>query len=55
MASAIDDPEELKNKTKELQEISWRVTQQAYQQGSSESQDASNEQKKDGKFEEEKK
>jgi len=55
MASGIDDPEELKNKTKELQEISWRVTQQAYQQGSSESQDASNEQKKDGKFEEEKK
>jgi len=55
VASGIDDPEELKNKTKELQEVSWRVTQQAYQQSSSESQDASNEQKKDGKSEEEKK
>jgi molecular chaperone DnaK len=28
------DPEELKGKTKELQDASWKVTQQAYQQGS---------------------
>merc|ERR1711920_1045363 len=30
------DPEVLKNQTKELQEASWKVTQQAYQQGSEE-------------------
>merc|ERR1712217_764687 len=29
------DPEELKNKTKELQDVSWKVTQQAYQQSDS--------------------
>merc|ERR1712083_685722 len=31
------DPEEIKTKTKDLQESSWKVTQQAYQQGSEES------------------
>merc|ERR1712190_564115 len=31
------DPEEIKTKTKDLQEASWKVTQQAYQQGSEES------------------
>jgi molecular chaperone DnaK len=31
---ADTDPEELKGKTKELQDASWKVTQQAYQQGS---------------------
>jgi len=45
------DPDVLKEKTKELQEVSWKVTQQAYQQGSSES----TEEKKDSKFEEEEK
>merc|ERR1712048_893106 len=35
MASDSADPEDIKAKTKELQEASWKVTQQAYQQGSS--------------------
>merc|ERR1712190_501287 len=30
----IDDPEDVKQKTKDLQEASWMVTQQAYQQAS---------------------
>merc|ERR1712007_266753 len=33
MASDDIDPEELKRKTKDLQEKSWKVTQEAYQQG----------------------
>merc|ERR1711879_781981 len=33
MSSDTPDPEDIKAKTKELQEISWKVTQQAYQQG----------------------
>merc|ERR1712071_40182 len=33
MAATPQDPEEIKAKTKELQEASWKVTQQAYQQG----------------------
>merc|ERR1712039_392552 len=33
MATEGTDPDELKEKTKELQEASWKVTQQAYQQG----------------------
>merc|ERR1711920_868360 len=33
------DPEEIKTKTKDLQEASWKVTQQAYQQGDSENAD----------------
>merc|ERR1712176_340535 len=35
MASDSADPEEIKAKTKELQEASWKVTQQAYQQNDS--------------------
>merc|ERR1712046_373756 len=35
MASDSADPEEIKAKTKELQEASWKVTQAAYAQGSS--------------------
>merc|ERR1712216_306223 len=35
MASDSADPEEIKAKTKELQEASWKVTQQAYQQSDS--------------------
>merc|ERR1711948_95078 len=34
MAGDSADPEEIKAKTKELQEASWKVTQQAHQQGS---------------------
>merc|ERR1712099_82189 len=36
MAADGADPEEIKTKTKDLQEASWKVTQQAYQQGSEE-------------------
>merc|ERR1719373_1078384 len=55
LAGDIEDPEEIKQKTKDLQEVSWKVTQQAYQQSSSESGEASEGQGKDSKFEEEKK
>merc|ERR1712151_99866 len=53
------DPEEIKTKTKDLQEASWKVTQQAYQQGgetedSGDSKDAGGE-KKEEKFEEKEK
>jgi len=61
MTSDSADPEEIKAKTKELQDVSWKVTQQAYQQGtesegSSESKEdgKKDDGKKDGKFEEEK-
>merc|ERR1712151_858595 len=50
MASDDADPEAIKEKTKELQEASWKVTQQAYQQSDS-SQD---EEKKEEKTEEKK-
>merc|ERR1712206_20049 len=36
MASDDIDPEELERKTKDLQEKSWKVTQEAYQQGAAE-------------------
>merc|ERR1711933_560101 len=36
LAGDIEDPDVVKEKTKELQEASWKVTQQAYQQASSE-------------------
>merc|ERR1719277_1014546 len=36
MAADAADNEDIKGKTKELQEASWKVTQQAYQQGGSE-------------------
>merc|ERR1711953_1111077 len=56
MAGDDADPDEIKAKTKDLQEVSWRVTQQAYQQGSAESGDAKGDEKKDesneSKFEE---
>merc|ERR1711870_107560 len=42
------DPDEIKQKTKDLQEVSWKVTQQAYQQSSSEG----GEETKEGKAEE---
>jgi len=34
------DPDQVKQQTKDLQEVSWKVTQQAYQSGSSEGEDA---------------
>merc|ERR1712203_4587 len=46
-AGDITDPEELKPKTKDLQELSWKVTQQAYQQSSSEGGESGEEPKKD--------
>merc|ERR1719499_1202426 len=55
VATANDspDPDEIKAKHKDLQEASWKVTQQAYQQSSSESSDSSDSsESKDGKFEE---
>jgi len=52
MASDSPEPEEIKQKLKDLQEVSWRVTQQAYQQGSSEG--GSEGQSQESKFEEEK-
>jgi molecular chaperone DnaK len=48
MAGESPDPEEIKNKTKELQEASWKITQQAYQQGSSDANADSGETGKDG-------
>merc|ERR1719373_1312808 len=45
------DADDLKKKIKDLQEVSWKVTQQAYQQSSSEG----GEENKESKFEEEKK
>merc|ERR1711972_1121668 len=45
------DPDEIKAKTKELQEASWKVTQQAYQQAGADESGG----EKESKFEEEKK
>merc|ERR1711920_786911 len=50
----IEDPEVVKAKMKDLQEVSWRVTQQAYQQASSE-ESSGDDKAKDSKFEEEEK
>merc|ERR1719163_1551077 len=44
MASDSADPEEIQKKTKELQEASWKITQQAYQQGSADEGNASSDQ-----------
>merc|ERR1712190_470740 len=45
------DPDEIKQKTKDLQEVSWKVTQQAYQQSSSEGGESNDQGKgKDSKF-----
>merc|ERR1712087_895807 len=48
------DQELVKQKTKDLQEASWKVTQQAYQQASSEEGGADETSKDDGKGEEKK-
>merc|ERR1711920_275501 len=52
MAADGADPEEIKTKTKDLQEASWKVTQQAYQQGSEE---GGTDQANDGKSKEKEK
>merc|ERR1712130_806398 len=39
MANDDADPEDIKSKTKELQEASWKITQQAYQQNAGSSDD----------------
>merc|ERR1711920_590262 len=52
MTSDSADPDEIKTKTKDLQEASWKVTQQAYQQGSEE---GGTDQANDGKSEEKEK
>merc|ERR1711920_1014619 len=49
----INDPEVVKAKMKDLQEVSWKVTQQAYQQASSE-ESSGHDKAKDSKFDEEK-
>merc|ERR1711920_1102256 len=51
------DLEEIKEKTKELQEVSWKVTQQAYNNASGETGEKNNEEKTkdEEKFREEKK
>merc|ERR1712038_106136 len=54
LGEEIDDPEVVKAKMKDLQEVSWRVTQQAYQQASSE-ESSGDDKAKDSKFEEDKK
>merc|ERR1712048_1282735 len=58
MTSDSADPDDIKAKTKELQEASWKVTRQAYQQsdnsGSSDSGSSDSGEKKDEKTEEKK-
>merc|ERR1712151_1302069 len=51
MASDSADPEEIKTKTKDLQEASWKITQQAYQQSDSSSEGSENTEKKEEKEE----
>jgi molecular chaperone DnaK len=60
MAADSADPDEIKSKTKELQEASWKVTQAAYAQGTDSSSEGGDEKKdgndgKDGKTEEKEK
>lgn len=57
MAATPQDPEEIKAKTKELQDASWKVTQQAYQHGSAEDgkEESSAGKEKGEKFEEKEK
>lgn len=49
LASSSPELEELKQKTKDLQEKSWKVTQQAYQQGSSSSEEKTDDSKEEKK------
>merc|ERR1712176_621085 len=54
MAGDDMDIELVKQKTKDLQEASWKVTQQAYQQASSEESGGDDKSKDEGKWEEKK-
>merc|ERR1712151_759723 len=47
MASDSPEPDDIKGRTKELQEASWKVTQQAYQQSDSGEDSSQDEQKKE--------
>lgn len=49
LSSSSPELEELKQKTKDLQEKSWKVTQQAYQQGSSSSEEKADDSKEEKK------
>jgi len=51
LAAEEPDLEEVQQKTKDMQEKSWKITQQAYQQGASEDQSQSEDAKKDEKDE----
>merc|ERR1711972_963770 len=58
MAADGADPEDIQKKTKDLQEASWKVTQQAYQSSADESTDSSskdsdNKENEEGKKEKE--
>jgi len=55
MATEDVDLDELKKRTTELQEKSWKITQQAYQQGSSEGSEETKTEEKEGKKEEKEK
>merc|ERR1712178_4882 len=54
MAGDDADPDEIKAKTKELQEASWKVTQQAYQSGDASAESEAKEEKTEEKTEEKK-
>jgi len=54
MAGEDMDNELVKQKTKDLQEASWKVTQQAYQQGSADESNTDESSKDEGKWEEKK-
>merc|ERR1712014_459487 len=49
LATEDADLDELKKKTQELQELSWKITQQAYQQGSSSEETKTEDKKEDEK------
>merc|ERR1711953_1111517 len=55
MAGDDADPDEIKEKVKELQEASWKVTQQAYQSADASSESSEGEKKEEKKEEKEKK
>merc|ERR1712086_710968 len=52
---SIEDPDLVKEKMKDLQDLSWKVTQQAYQSGSDESTDGGNQESKSEESKDEKK
>jgi len=52
---SIEDPDLVKEKMKDLQDLSWKVTQQAYQSSSDESTDGNNQESKSDEGKDEKK